>query len=115
MLCNAQRSGNVLFPLCLLPRLTYDALAGAWLGTGNMVGAAGAGNPAVVAMSCGFYMVCSAGMMIINKMVLRSLPLPMTVVTIQMATTVIALVTSYADTCVPGPPYCTYGLGVPAS
>ena len=79
-----------------------------------MVGAAGAGNPAVVAMSCGFYMVCSAGMMIINKMVLRSLPLPMTVVTIQMATTVIALVTSYADTCVPGPPHCTYGLGVPA-
>jgi len=59
-----------------------------------MVGAAGAGNPAVVAMSCGFYMVCSAGMMIINKMVLRSLPLPMTVVTIQMATTVIALVTT---------------------
>ena len=39
-------------------------------------------------------MVCSAGMMIINKMVLRSLPLPMTVVTIQMATTVIALVTT---------------------
>jgi len=59
-----------------------------------MVGAAGAGNPAVVAMSCGFYMVCSAGMMIINKMVLRSLPLPMTVVTIHMATTVIALVTT---------------------
>jgi hypothetical protein len=54
----------------------------------------GASNPAVAAMSCGFYMVCSAGMMIINKMVLRSLPLPMTVVTIQMAATVIVLVTT---------------------
>ena len=59
-----------------------------------MASAARAGNPAVVVMSCGFYMACSAGMMIVNKMVLRSLPLPMTVVTIQMATTVIALVTT---------------------
>lgn len=71
-------------------------------------------------LSCGFYMACSAGMMIINKMVLRvrgrasskhlpialatqrhtlgsraaagqALPLPMTVVMIQMATTVIWL------------------------
>ena len=55
---------------------------------------AAATNASVVALSCGFYMVCSAGMMIINKMVLRSLPLPMTVVTIQMATTVIVLITT---------------------
>jgi len=41
-----------------------------------MASAARAGNPAVVVMSCGFYMACSAGMMIVNKMVLRSLPLP---------------------------------------
>ena len=60
----------------------------------TMASAARAANPVVVLMSCGFYMACSAGMMIVNKMVLRSLPLPMTVVTIQMATTVIALVTT---------------------
>ena len=60
----------------------------------TMASAARAANPVVVVMSCGFYMACSAGMMIVNKMVLRSLPLPMTVVTIQMATTVIALVTT---------------------
>ena len=39
-------------------------------------------------------MVCSAGMMIINKVVLRSLPLPMTVVMIQMATTSLCIVTT---------------------
>lgn len=50
-----------------------------------------ASHALVVGLSCGFYMACSAGMMIINKMVLRALPLPMTVVMIQMATTVIWL------------------------
>ena len=51
-------------------------------------------NALVVVLSCVFYMVCSAGMMIINKVVLRSLPLPMTVVMIQMATTSLFIVTT---------------------
>ena len=36
-------------------------------------------------------MACSAGMMIINKLVLKALPLPMTVVMIQMSSTVLIL------------------------
>ena len=64
----------------------------------SAVGAASAAmavtNALVVALSCVFYMVCSAGMMIINKVVLRSLPLPMTVVMIQMATTSLCIVTT---------------------
>ena len=42
-------------------------------------------------LSCGFFMVCSAGMMIFNKLVLRAARLPVTVVMIQMAFTVLAL------------------------
>lgn len=43
-------------------------------------------------LSCGFFMACSAGMMIANKMVLRAVGLPITVVMIQMAFTVVCLV-----------------------
>lgn len=50
-----------------------------------------AGHATALILSCGFYMLCSAGMMIINKVVLKALPLPMTVVMIQMATTVLML------------------------
>mmetsp|Transcript_45177 Transcript_45177/g.150711 ORF Transcript_45177/g.150711 Transcript_45177/m.150711 type:complete len:82 (-) Transcript_45177:965-1210(-) len=42
---------------------------------------------AALVLSCVFFMACSAGMMIINKMVLRAVHLPITVVMIQMAFT----------------------------
>lgn len=74
----------------------------------------GAGHALALCMSCGFFMTCSAGMMIINKMVrtpakhatstcfdrvvclphrqvLRAVNLPMTLVMIQMAFTVLVL------------------------
>ncbi len=48
-------------------------------------------NAALVA-SCGFFMVCSAGMLVFNKLVLRRVGLPITVVMLQMAFTVLCLV-----------------------
>lgn len=42
-------------------------------------------------LSCGFFMACSAGMMICNKLVLQAFGLPITVVMAQMAFTVLAL------------------------
>jgi len=42
--------------------------------------------------SCTFFMACSAGMMIVNKMVMQMIHLPITVVIIQMAFTVLVLV-----------------------
>ena len=41
--------------------------------------------------SCLFFMICSAGMMIFNKMVLRTVRLPITIVMVQMAFTVLVL------------------------
>ena len=42
--------------------------------------------------SCIFFMICSAGMLVVNKLVLRAARLPITVVMIQMAFTVLCLV-----------------------
>lgn len=42
-----------------------------------------AANQLALILSCLFFMACSAGMMIVNKMVLRSIGLPITVVMIQ--------------------------------
>lgn len=42
--------------------------------------------------SCVFFMACSCGMMILNKMILRAAMLPITLVVVQMAFTVLALV-----------------------
>ena len=42
--------------------------------------------------SCSFFMVCSAGMLVFNKLVLRRVGLPITVVMIQMAFTSMVLV-----------------------
>jgi len=50
-----------------------------------------AGYMLSLVFSCTFFMAVSAGMMIINKMVLRSIHLPITVVMIQMAFTVVCL------------------------
>lgn len=44
---------------------------------------------AALVLSCLFFMACSAGMMIANKMVLREIGMPITVVMIQMAFTVL--------------------------
>jgi len=50
------------------------------------------GYRAALISSCAFFMVCSAGMLVINKLVLRAARLPITVVMIQMAFTVLCLV-----------------------
>mmetsp|Transcript_55719 Transcript_55719/g.153283 ORF Transcript_55719/g.153283 Transcript_55719/m.153283 type:complete len:368 (-) Transcript_55719:706-1809(-) len=50
-----------------------------------------AGNSTALVLSCLFFMACSAGMMIVNKMALRAVGLPLTVVMIQMAFTVLFL------------------------
>ena len=42
--------------------------------------------------SCVFFMICSAGMLVVNKLVLRAARLPITIVMIQMAFTVLCLV-----------------------
>jgi len=49
------------------------------------------GHTVALVLSCTFFMLCSAGMMIVNKLVLRAIPLPVTVVMIQMAFTVLVL------------------------
>jgi len=50
-----------------------------------------AGYRGALVASCIFFMVCSAGMMVFNKMVLRVARLPITMVMIQMAFTVVVL------------------------
>ena len=50
------------------------------------------GYRAALILSCAFFMVCSAGMLVFNKLVLRRISLPITVVMIQMASTVLLLV-----------------------
>jgi len=50
-----------------------------------------AGYRGALVASCVFFMVCSAGMMVFNKMVLRVARLPITMVMIQMAFTVVVL------------------------
>ena len=50
-----------------------------------------AGSNVGLILACIFYMACSAGMMIVNKMALRAIGLPITVVMIQMAFTVLFL------------------------
>jgi len=50
------------------------------------------GYRAALISSCVFFMFCSAGMLVINKLVLRAARLPITIVMIQMAFTVVCLV-----------------------
>ena len=50
-----------------------------------------AGYRTALLLSCAFFMVCSAGMMVFNKMVLRAARLPITIVMVQMAFTVVVL------------------------
>ena len=50
------------------------------------------GQTVALVASCVFFMACSCGMMILNKMVLRAAMLPITLVVVQMAFTVLALV-----------------------
>merc|ERR1719453_660717 len=51
-----------------------------------------AGFRSALVASCLFFMLCSAGMLVINKLVLRVAKLPITIVMIQMAFTVLCLV-----------------------
>ena len=51
-------------------------------------GGDGVGYGATMTASIGFYLVCSAGMSIFNKLAITALPLPMTLVSIQMLFTV---------------------------
>ena len=41
--------------------------------------------------ACVFYMICSAGMSVFNKLAVRALPLPITLVCVQMAFTLASL------------------------
>jgi len=50
------------------------------------------GYAAALVASCAFFMVCSAGMLVFNKLVLRRIGLPISVVMIQMAFTALCLV-----------------------
>ena len=51
-------------------------------------GGDGVGYGATMTASIGFYLVCSTGMSIFNKLAITALPLPMTLVSIQMLFTV---------------------------
>ncbi len=51
-------------------------------------GGDGVGYGATMTASIGFYLVCPAGMSIFNKLAITALPLPMTLVSIQMLFTV---------------------------
>ena len=51
------------------------------------------GYRAALIAACTFFMICSAGMMVFNKLVLRQIPgIPITIVMIQMAFTVLCVV-----------------------
>lgn len=44
-----------------------------------------------LAVACIFYMVCSAGMSVFNKLAVRVLPLPITLVCVQMVFTIVSV------------------------
>jgi len=50
------------------------------------------GGPTALVAACALFMVCSAGMLVVNKLVLRRIGLPITVVMVQMAFTALCLV-----------------------